>query len=131
MGVSQQVVDAKTAPFYRHATPYATCQPTPMQSKEHSQRKSPEGLKRCSLEFRWIDAWHPNRTRKSCTHPTEIPTMLMDEYRVTYSNGTVVEIEAWTPEAAEAIAEEDAELQGWSGLSVVSVELLASHQLEL
>ncbi len=57
--------------------------------------------------------------------------MLMDEYRVTYSNGVVVEIEAWTPEAAGAIAEEDAELQGWSGVTVVSVQLLASHQLEL
>ena len=30
-------------------------------------------------------------------YPTEPQMMLMDEYRVTYSNGVVVEIEAWTP----------------------------------
>ena len=55
---------------------------------------------------------------------------MMNDYQVTYSNGVVVEIEAWTPEAAEVIAEEDAELQGWSGLSVVSVELLTSQPVE-
>jgi hypothetical protein len=43
----------------------------------------------------------------------------MNEYRVTFVNGQVVEIEAWTPEIAWAIAEEEA------GQSVVSVELLA------
>ena len=36
----------------------------------------------------------------------------MNEYEVTYTNGDVVEIEAWTPEAAQAIAEEDAEENG-------------------
>ena len=56
--------------------------------------------------------------------------MMMNEYQVTYSNGLVVEIEAWTPEAAEVIAEEDAELQGLSGLSVVRVELLTSEPVE-
>ena len=56
---------------------------------------------------------------------------MMNEYQITYSNGVVVEIEAWTPEAAEVIAEEDAELQGWAGLSVVSVELLTSQLVEL
>ena len=55
---------------------------------------------------------------------------MMNEYQITYSNGVVVEIEAWTPEAAEVIAEEDAELQGWSGLSVVSVELLTPQPVE-
>ena len=45
----------------------------------------------------------------------------MNEYRVTFVNGEVVEIEAWTPEIAQAIAEEDA---GLDGQSVVSVELL-------
>ena len=55
---------------------------------------------------------------------------MMNDYQVTFSNGVVVEIEAWTPEAAEVIAEEDAEIQGWSGLSVVSVELLTSQPVE-
>jgi hypothetical protein len=49
----------------------------------------------------------------------------MNEYEVTYINGTVVEIEAWTSELAQAIAEEEA-----SNLSVVSVKLLASQQTE-
>jgi hypothetical protein len=52
---------------------------------------------------------------------------MTNDYQVTYSNGVVVEIEAWTPEVAAAIAEEDAELQG---LSVVSVELLTSQSAE-
>ena len=55
----------------------------------------------------------------------------MNEYQVTYTNGEVVEIEAWTPEAARASAEEDAEELGCSGLDVVSVELLLAHELEL
>jgi len=46
---------------------------------------------------------------------------------VTYINGEVVEIEAWTPEIAQAIAEEDANLDG-RPLSVVSVELLTVQQ---
>ena len=46
----------------------------------------------------------------------------MNEYRVTYINGDVVEIEAWTPELAQAIAEED-----MPNLAVVSVALLASQ----
>lgn len=50
----------------------------------------------------------------------------MNQYQVTYSNGEVVEIEAWTPELAQAIAEEEA-----SGLSVVSVELVTSQEVEL
>jgi hypothetical protein len=56
---------------------------------------------------------------------------MMNEYQVTYSNGVVVEIEAWTPEAAEVIAEENAELAGQTGLSVISVELLTSEPVEL
>lgn len=44
-------------------------------------------------------------------------------YEVTYVNGEVVEIEAWTPVIAQAIAEEDAEMNGQT-LSVVSVQLL-------
>jgi hypothetical protein len=55
----------------------------------------------------------------------------MNEYEVTFTNGEVVEIEAWTPEAAEVIAVEDAELVGRSDLSVTSVELLAARTLEL
>ena len=45
----------------------------------------------------------------------------MNEYQVTLITGEVVEIEAWTPEIARAIAEEEADLDGQS---VVSVELL-------
>jgi len=55
----------------------------------------------------------------------------MNEYRVTYANGNVVEIEAWTPETARIIAEEEAEDDGWSGMTVVSVELVTAQQIEL
>ena len=55
----------------------------------------------------------------------------MNEYEVTFNNGEIVEIEAWTPEAAEVIAVEDAELEGRSGLSVAGVELLTAQPLEL
>jgi hypothetical protein len=48
---------------------------------------------------------------------------VMGEYEVTYVNGEVVEVEAWTPTIAQAIAEEDADLSG-RPLSVVSVKLL-------
>jgi hypothetical protein len=48
----------------------------------------------------------------------------MHEYEVTYSDGTVVEITAWTDIIAQAIAEEDAEFDGRPDLSVVSVQLL-------
>ncbi len=55
----------------------------------------------------------------------------MNEYTVTFINGETVEIEAWTPEAAEVIAIEDAELEGRSDVSVACVELLAVRPLEL
>ena len=55
----------------------------------------------------------------------------MNEYQVTYINGEVVVIEAWTPELAQAIAEEDAEQEGRSSISVASVELLTSQEVEL
>jgi hypothetical protein len=55
----------------------------------------------------------------------------MNEYEVTFINGDVVEIEAWTPEAAEVIALEDAELEGRSGLAVASVELLKAGNWKL
>jgi hypothetical protein len=42
----------------------------------------------------------------------------MNEYQVMFTTGEVVEIEAWTPEIAQAIAEEDA------GQSIVSVQPL-------
>ena len=51
----------------------------------------------------------------------------MNEYQVTFANGEVVEIEAWTPEIAQAIAEEDANFDGRS-LAVVGIELLALQQ---
>ena len=55
----------------------------------------------------------------------------MNEYKVTFDNGEIVEIEAWTPEAAGVIALEDMEFEGRSGLSVANVELLTAHQIEL
>ena len=56
----------------------------------------------------------------------------MNEYEVTFINGDVVEIEAWTPEAASVIALEDAaEIEGRSGLAVASVQLLTARHLEL
>jgi hypothetical protein len=44
----------------------------------------------------------------------------MNEYQVTFASGEVVEVEAWTSEIAQAVAEEEA---GLDGQSVVSVEL--------
>ena len=48
----------------------------------------------------------------------------MNEYQVTFTTGEVVEVEAWTPEIAQAIAEEEADQ------AVVSVELLALQPTE-
>ena len=50
-------------------------------------------------------------------------------YEVTYVNGDVVEIEAWMLVIAQAIAEEDAEMNG-RPLSVVSVQLLCQLPTE-
>ncbi len=50
----------------------------------------------------------------------------MNDYRVTFDHGEMVEIEAWTSEIAQTIAEEDEHLR-----SVVSVELLTFQQSEL
>jgi hypothetical protein len=55
----------------------------------------------------------------------------MNEYEVTFTNGETVEIEAWTPEAAQVIAIEDEELEGRTGLVVAGVELLTTRQIEL
>jgi hypothetical protein len=52
----------------------------------------------------------------------------MHEYEVTYNDGTVVEISAWTEIIAQAIAEEDAEFDGRPDLSVVSVQLLVARK---
>ena len=51
----------------------------------------------------------------------------MNEYQVTFANGEVVEVEAWTPEIAQVIAEEEA---GLDGRPVVSVELLRLQPTE-
>ena len=50
----------------------------------------------------------------------------MNDYEVTYANGEVVVIAAWTPEAAIAIAEEDGDLYGCAGISAVTVSLSAA-----
>lgn len=55
----------------------------------------------------------------------------MNEYEVTFTNGEVVVVAAWTPEAAQAVAEEDADLYGCGGLSAVGVMLLDSPALEV
>ena len=54
----------------------------------------------------------------------------MNEYEVTFTNGEVVVIAAWTPEAAQSIAEEDADLYGCGGLSGVSVMLVGLSVVE-
>jgi hypothetical protein len=54
----------------------------------------------------------------------------MNDYEVTYANGEVAIIMAWTPEAALAIAEEEGELYGCVGVSPVSVYLLTPHATE-
>jgi len=59
--------------------------------------------------------------------PAEIKSM--NEYEVTFTNGEVVVVAAWTPEMAQAVAEEDAVLYGCGGLSAVSVALLASPRI--
>jgi hypothetical protein len=51
----------------------------------------------------------------------------MNEYRVTFADGEVVGVEAWTPEIARVIAEEEANLDG---RSVISVELLVLQPTE-
>ena len=53
-----------------------------------------------------------------------------NEYEVTYANGEVVVITAWTPEAALAIADEDGELYGCPGVAAVSVNLLETCAAE-
>ena len=50
----------------------------------------------------------------------------MNEYQVTFANGEVVEVEAWTPDIARVIAEEEADLDGQS----IGVELLALQPTE-
>jgi hypothetical protein len=54
----------------------------------------------------------------------------MNDYEITYANGEVAVITAWTPEAALTIAEEDGELYGCPGIAPVTVSLLASHTAE-
>lgn len=54
----------------------------------------------------------------------------MNDYEVTYANGDVAVVTAWTPEAALAIAEEDGELYGCAGVEAVAVNLLDSHAAE-
>ena len=55
----------------------------------------------------------------------------MNEYEVTFTNGEVVVIAACTPEAAQAIAEEDADRNGCGGLSGVSVVRIPIAALSL
>jgi hypothetical protein len=54
----------------------------------------------------------------------------MNDYEVTYANGEVAVITAWTPEAALAIAEEEGDLYGCTGISAVTASLLESHPAE-
>lgn len=54
----------------------------------------------------------------------------MDDYRVTYSNGETAIISAWTPELAQAVAEEEADERGFPGSAVVCVELLEPQEVQ-
>ena len=54
----------------------------------------------------------------------------MNDYEVTYANGEVAIVTAWTPEAALVIAEEDGDIYGCAGLSAVAVNLLVAHPAE-
>lgn len=53
----------------------------------------------------------------------------MNEYEVTFANGEVVEVEAWTPTIAQAIAEEEADFDG-RAQAVASVRLLRLQATE-
>ena len=55
----------------------------------------------------------------------------MNDYEVTYANGEVAVVTAWTPEAALTIAEEDGDLYGCAGIPAVSVTLLVSHAADV
>jgi len=54
----------------------------------------------------------------------------MNDYEVTFANGEVIEVSAWTPEAAIVIAEEEGELNGCAGVAAVKASLLATHSTE-
>ena len=54
----------------------------------------------------------------------------MNDYEVTYANGEMAIVTAWTPEAALVIAEEDGELYGCAGIEAVAVNLLAAAPAE-
>jgi hypothetical protein len=54
----------------------------------------------------------------------------MNDFEVTYANGEVAIVTAWTPEAALAIAEEEGELYGCPGVEAVTVSRLDSHAAE-
>jgi hypothetical protein len=56
---------------------------------------------------------------------------LMNDYEVTYANGEIAVVTAWTPEAALVIAEEESELNGCPGVEPVTVNLLAAHPAEI
>ena len=56
-----------------------------------------------------------------------LENLYMNDYEVTFANGEVAVVTAWTPEAAIVIAEEDGDLYGCAGISAVTVSLLASH----
>lgn len=56
-------------------------------------------------------------------------SQVMGEYEVTYVNGEVIEVEAWTPIIAQTIAEEDADMSG-RPMSVASVRLLRQVPVE-
>ena len=62
-------------------------------------------------------------------HPLTTENRTLNEYVVKFDNGETVEIEAWTPELASGIAEEEADMDG-RPQSVVSVMLSASQRSE-
>ncbi len=52
-----------------------------------------------------------------------LENLYMNDYEVTFANGEVAVVTAWTPEAAIVIAEEDGDLYGCAGTSAVTVSL--------
>jgi len=53
----------------------------------------------------------------------------MSVFEVTYGDGGIVEVEAWTPVIAEAIAEEEAEMNGHP-LPIAGVKFLRKLPLD-
>jgi hypothetical protein len=80
--------------------------------------------------LRWVDEWLiPKHTIRGDNMNDDLMQWAENEYEVTYENGEVVEIEAWTPAIAQTIAEEEAETNG-RPLAVTSVKLMRAEPVD-